>query len=67
MVGCMGEPQLSIAAALHFALAEKNVRWVDLDSHFKFSSDPTSGLRFDRGELIAPSEPGLGIDVQFST
>jgi L-alanine-DL-glutamate epimerase-like enolase superfamily enzyme len=67
MVGCMGEPQLSIAAGLHFALAEKNVRWLDLDSHFKFSSDPTSGLRFDQGELIAPSEPGLGIDVQFPT
>jgi L-alanine-DL-glutamate epimerase-like enolase superfamily enzyme len=67
MVGCMGEPQLSIAAGLHFALSQKNVRWLDLDSHFKFSSDPTSGLRFDKGELVAPSEPGLGIDVTFPT
>jgi L-alanine-DL-glutamate epimerase-like enolase superfamily enzyme len=65
MVGCMGEPQLSIAAALHFALGQKNVRWLDLDSHFKFASDPTSGLRFDQGQLVAPSKPGLGIDVQF--
>ncbi|HLB67404.1 MAG TPA: dipeptide epimerase [Thermoplasmata archaeon] len=67
MVGCMGEPQLSIAAGLHFALAQKNVRWLDLDSHFKFAADPTSGLRFDRGNLIAPAKPGLGIDVQFPT
>jgi L-alanine-DL-glutamate epimerase-like enolase superfamily enzyme len=67
MVGCMGEPQLSIAAGLHFALAEKNVRWLDLDSHFKFTSDPTSGLGFDQGDLVAPSAPGLGIDVQFPT
>ena len=65
MVGCMGEPQLSIAAGLHFALAQKNVRWLDLDSHFKFASDPSSGLRFENGQLIAPSGPGLGIDVQF--
>jgi len=67
MVGCMGEPQLSIAAGLHFALAQKNVRWLDLDSHFKFASDPTIGLRFDRGNLIAPAKPGLGIDVQLPT
>src|SRR5205823_7488888 len=32
MIGCMGEPQISIAAALAFALAQKNVRWLDLDS-----------------------------------
>jgi len=65
MVGCMGEPQLSIAAALHFALAENNVRWIDLDSHFNIASDPTSGLRFERGHLVAPTKPGLGIDVRF--
>src|SRR5207237_950976 len=67
MVGCMGAPQLSIAAGLHFALAQKNVRWLDLDSHFNFASDPSSGLRFENGQLIAPSGPGLGIDVQFPT
>jgi len=67
MVGCMGEPQLSVAAGLHFALSQKSVHWLDLDSHFKFSSDPTSGLRFDKGELVAPSKPGLGIDVKLPT
>ncbi len=64
MVGCMGEPQLSVAAGLHFALAQKNVRWLDLDSHFNLAEDPTSGLTFDGGELVAPSRPGLGIDVR---
>lgn len=63
MVGCMGEPQLSIAAGLHFALAHKNVRWLDLDSHFNLASDPSSGLRFENGELVAPRRPGLGIEV----
>lgn len=64
MVGCMGEPQLSIAAGLHFALAHKNVRWLDLDSHFNLASDPTSGLKFENGHLVAPSTPGLGIRVE---
>ncbi len=63
MVGCMGEPQLSIAAALHFSLASPNVRWLDLDSHFNMASDPSSGLGFKNGHLVAPAKPGIGITV----
>ena len=63
MVGCMSEPQLSIAAGLHFALASPNVRWLDLDSQFNLASDPSSGLTFKNGHLIAPTKPGLGITV----
>ncbi len=63
MVGCMGEPQLSIAAGLAFALAHKNVRWIDLDSHFNLAGDPSSGLRFENGELVAPARPGLGVTL----
>lgn len=63
MVGCMGEPQLSIAAGLHFALASPNVRWLDLDSHFNLASDPSSGLIFKNGHLVMPNKPGLGISV----
>ncbi len=63
MVGCMGEPQVSIAAGLAFALAHKNVRWLDLDSHFNLAEDPSSGVRFENGELVAPSKPGLGVDL----
>ena len=67
MMGCNGEPQLSIAAALHLALATRNVRWLDLDSHFNLQSDPTAGLRFDGGMLLAPSRPGIGIEVTLPT
>ena len=63
MVGCMGEPQLSIAAGLAFALAQKNVRWIDLDSHFNLAADPSSGLRFENGDLVASPAPGLGITL----
>ncbi len=65
MVGCMSEPQLSIAAGLHLALASSNVRWLDLDSHFNLASDPSSGLTFKNGHLVVPDKPGLGITVDW--
>jgi L-alanine-DL-glutamate epimerase-like enolase superfamily enzyme len=63
MVGCMGEIQVSIAAGLHFALSSENVVFADLDSHFNIIDDPSSGLRFEDGYLIAPDKPGLGIST----
>jgi len=63
MVGCMGEIQVSIAAGLHFALSSKNVVFADLDSHFSILDDPSSGLAFEDGCLIAPKKPGLGIST----
>jgi L-alanine-DL-glutamate epimerase-like enolase superfamily enzyme len=63
MIGCMGEIQLSIAAGLHFALSSDNLRYVDLDSHFSMMDDPSSGLGFEDGYLVAPDRPGLGIDI----
>src|SRR2546426_2372985 len=63
LVGCMGDPQISIAAALAFALGQKNVRWLDLDSHFNLAEDPSTGLRFENGELIAPDRSGLGVTL----
>jgi L-alanine-DL-glutamate epimerase-like enolase superfamily enzyme len=33
---------------------------VDLDSHFNIIDDPSSGLRFEDGFLVAPHKPGLG-------
>ena len=63
MVGCMGEIQVSIAAGLHFALSSENVVYADLDSHFNILDDPSSGLKFEDGCLIAPRKPGLGIST----
>lgn len=40
MVGCMIEPVESIAAAVAFAVANKNVAFVDLDSIFMAVKDP---------------------------
>jgi L-alanine-DL-glutamate epimerase-like enolase superfamily enzyme len=65
MVGCMGEIQVSIAAGLHFALSSKNVVFADLDSHFNIVDDPSTGLTFEDGNLIASKTPGLGIRTPF--
>lgn len=40
MVGCMIEPVESIAAAAAFAVANKNVKFIDLDSIFMATADP---------------------------
>jgi len=64
MIGCNAESQLSIAAGLHFAMSQRNVRFVDLDSHFSLAEDPASGLRFDDGYLRPSGKPGLGVDVR---
>ncbi len=61
MVGCMGESVVSNAAALAFALARGNVRWADLDSHVMLEQDVAPALRFEGGDLVAPSGPGLGV------
>src|SRR3989442_6946577 len=60
MVGCMGESVVSVAAGLAFALANGNVRWADLDSHMNLVRDVAPALRFEAGDLVAPSTAGLG-------
>lgn len=63
MVGCMGESLISIAAALHFALSQKNVVYGDLDSHFTLKKDVARGITFKNGYLLPSNKDGLGIDV----
>lgn len=64
MIGCNAESQLSIAAGLHVALSQKNVRFADLDSHFNLVDDPASGVIFDDGYLRPSGKPGLGVAVR---
>jgi L-alanine-DL-glutamate epimerase-like enolase superfamily enzyme len=63
MVGCMSENKISISAALHFALSQKNVKYADLDSHFSLISDKTrDGFTFEDGFLVPMMDPGFGVE-----
>lgn len=65
MLGCNDESRISIAAALHFALAAPNVERGDLDGHLDLDGDVARGgveIR-DGYLLISEGVPGLGVSV----
>ncbi|MEE9291553.1 MAG: dipeptide epimerase [Acidobacteriota bacterium] len=65
MIGCNDESRISIAAALHFALAAANVDRADLDGHLDLVDDPAREGVVIREGYIMPSgdRPGIGVLV----
>ena len=58
MIGCMVESAVAATAAAHLSpLAD----WADIDGPFLTASDPFSGVTYDKGKLILPDAPGLGV------
>ncbi|HST45816.1 MAG TPA: dipeptide epimerase [Luteimonas sp.] len=63
MIGCMIETSISVAAAVHLAVAKANViTKVDLDGPSLCRFDPVEGgVLFNESEISVGDAPGLGI------
>jgi L-alanine-DL-glutamate epimerase-like enolase superfamily enzyme len=65
MIGCMDESRISIAAALHYALAAPNVERADLDGHLDLVDDVATGGVLVKNGAVLPflDRDGLGVSV----
>jgi L-alanine-DL-glutamate epimerase-like enolase superfamily enzyme len=62
MVGQMDEGMLATAAAAHAGAASR-ARYFEVDGNKRVTAQPFSGLTMDRGALVLPEGPGLGVAV----
>src|SRR5581483_4917946 len=58
MLGCMISSSVSVTAAAHLSPL---VDYADLDGNLLIANDPYSGVRVEKGKLILPDQPGLGV------
>lgn len=58
MIGCMISSSCSCTAAAHLSPL---VDYADLDGFLLISNDPFSGATVEKGKLILPTGPGLGL------
>jgi L-alanine-DL-glutamate epimerase-like enolase superfamily enzyme len=58
MLGCMISSSVSITAAAHLSPL---VDYADLDGHLLIANDMYEGVKVERGKLVLPKRPGLGL------
>jgi L-alanine-DL-glutamate epimerase-like enolase superfamily enzyme len=58
MLGCMVSSSVTVTSAAHLSPL---VDYADLDGNLLISNDPFRGVRVERGKLILPKGPGLGL------
>jgi L-alanine-DL-glutamate epimerase-like enolase superfamily enzyme len=58
MLGCMVSTSVSVTAAAHLSPL---VDYADLDGNLLISNDPFHGVLVEKGKLILPKTPGLGL------
>lgn len=58
MLGCMIASSVSITAAAHLSPL---IDYADLDGNLLIADDPFIGVTVDRGRLVLPDRPGLGV------
>ena len=64
MLGCMIETSLGITASAHLAPL---VDWADLDGNQTVTNDPFTGVQVEKGRLVLPDGPGLGVQARIRT
>ena len=58
MMGCMVESSIAITAAAHLSPL---IDYADLDGNLLIDDDPYRGVTVERGKLVLPDAPGLGL------
>jgi L-alanine-DL-glutamate epimerase-like enolase superfamily enzyme len=58
MLGCMVSSSVTVTAAAHLSPL---VDYADLDGNLLISNDPFHGVRVEKGKLVLPGKPGLGL------
>ncbi len=58
MIGCMVSSSVTVTGAAHLSPL---VDYADLDGNLLISNDPFHGVRVEKGKLILPKGPGLGL------
>jgi L-Ala-D/L-Glu epimerase len=58
MLGCMISSSVTVTAAAHLSPL---VDFADLDGNLLISNDPFHGVRVEKGKLVLPNRPGLGL------
>jgi L-alanine-DL-glutamate epimerase-like enolase superfamily enzyme len=58
MLGCMVSSSCTVTAAAHLSPL---VDYADLDGNLLVANDPWVGVRVEKGKLLLPEGPGLGL------
>lgn len=58
MLGCMVSSSVTVTAAAHLSPL---VDYADLDGDLLISNDPFHGVKVEKGKLVLPKGPGLGL------
>ncbi len=61
MLGCMVSSSVSVTAAAHLSPL---VDYADLDGNLLIANDPFKGVQVERGKLVLPRQPGLGLTMK---
>jgi L-alanine-DL-glutamate epimerase-like enolase superfamily enzyme len=62
MLGCMISSSISVTAAAHLSPL---VDYADLDGNLLISNDAYSGVKVEKGKLVLPEGPGLGLKPMY--